>query len=109
MAAWFRAAAENDDGARAHLGVGLTADQCSEVARIIESGVSLFSCGRRPPGRERIYGWFSKAAMAAGLGAKYRTADGRTVVIHALSKSETESGSCLDDIRLVGEVTEVVR
>jgi hypothetical protein len=44
IARFFEVLAEEDDEARAHLQINLTAEQCAEVARILREPISLFEC-----------------------------------------------------------------
>ena len=44
IAAWFREVAMMDDTERDWLFVNLTDEQCLEVARVIEGGLSMFTC-----------------------------------------------------------------
>ena len=44
LARFFEVLAEEDDEAREHLQVRLTAEQCAEVARILREPISLFEC-----------------------------------------------------------------
>ena|SRR5260221_3461241 len=44
ISAWFREVAALENRYREHLQVKLTAQQCLEVARIIDGGITMFSC-----------------------------------------------------------------
>lgn len=47
VANWFRVVGALDDKAREHLSVKLTAENCEEVARILEAGIGMHSCSPR--------------------------------------------------------------
>jgi len=44
LASWFREVATLSDAERQHLRVALSPDDCLEVARLLESGISLYQC-----------------------------------------------------------------
>jgi len=47
VANWFRVVAALGEILRESLGVKLTAENCEEVARILESGIGMHSCSPR--------------------------------------------------------------
>lgn len=44
VSAWFREVAALEDRYREHLQVKLTAEQCLEVARIVDAGITMYAC-----------------------------------------------------------------